>query len=562
MRGVTSVVHFVAVLLTLCTTFAFAELDLTYSVSQQCTPLNVSWTSSASGYPYTVWIMGNLGYVDAYRINSDYQPGADKITFQYVVPAPSMGLNSFVVAVADNNGNGNTTRPLGITAPSGSSTSCDPYTAFLAWQWAGDPTSGDMVECGNVRFYNIGDRGTRPFTLTWVPIQGTPITVQIPSRYTTNISTFIYNAIMPFEAGTQFQIVLGDASGGGSGGASQIYTAGSASNKTCLADGYQLVDAVSSMALPTATNVAVYRNLAGAISTSAPQKGGSSGGSHVGAIAGGAIGGAIALGVAIGCLFAFLIYRRRQNAKRQQARQANDCFVDIDGDEDELDGHTRLRPRRGEGVSQSYAVSPFVYEESPYDGDTQHQSLEMLSRSSRSHSYNHGTPLSLAPSAPQQGGYGDLLTAAGLNMRRSPSATQSHGGEHSNQSHGSQQGMLLESFTPPHPSFAAGSDQRGSHSSGFFHLTNDDSIAGPSHQSGEAGPLPNKDRTGDNAATAARAGAGAPRRVVMHSDGGPLPQPTSDDEDDNMDELPPQYGGWLQQQQQQLHGSSNADPSR
>lgn len=89
-----------------------ARLDLTTSVSQVCTPLNVTWTPEADGYPYTVWVTGLRGASDSYRINSDYQPNSPNITFQYVVPPPSVGFNSYVVTVADNKGNGNTSKLL------------------------------------------------------------------------------------------------------------------------------------------------------------------------------------------------------------------------------------------------------------------------------------------------------------------------------------------------------------------------------------------------------------------------------------------------------------------
>ncbi|PWZ00852.1 hypothetical protein BCV70DRAFT_230921 [Testicularia cyperi] len=559
-----------------------ADLELSYSVSQQCTPLNITWTPTTSGYPYTIWIMGNRGFVDAYRINSDYQPGATSITFQFVVPAPTSGFNSFVVAVADANGNGNSTRPLGISTPSGSSSSCDPYTATQSWQWAGDATDGNMVPCGNVRFYNIGDRGTRPFTISWVPIQGTPITVQVPDRYATNISTFVYNSNVPFSEGTQFQIVAGDTVGGGSGGASEIYTVGSGGNSSCLSNSGTLQDAITTRALPLATNVATFRGLKGAISTSAATNSGSKGGGggNVGAIAGGAIGGAIALGVAIGCLIAFLLFRKRQKAKREQARREEDRFVDLDEDFVDSDNADSRRPgQHGAGVSQSYGVSPFVYEATGSDDGAQHphQSVEMMSRTSGTHSWGgDGMPLSQqlsqSPHSPLTNpSYGELLTAAGIGMARSPSDSQSGAGANSNQSHGSQQAMLPphDPLAAPQPVFRGVDSRRASSGSGILRLANTDdaemAAAAELGSSQEAGPLPSKQQMQANQGGSGSRGPGSSRRVVVHADGGPLPQPTSDDEDEeHLDELPPQYGGWLDSNNNSANpsaGGSNQGPT-
>ena len=36
---------------------AEARLDFTTSYPRQCTPLNITWTPTASGYPYSVYIM-------------------------------------------------------------------------------------------------------------------------------------------------------------------------------------------------------------------------------------------------------------------------------------------------------------------------------------------------------------------------------------------------------------------------------------------------------------------------------------------------------------------------
>lgn len=509
-----------------------SAFPLNYTVSQQCTPLNVTWKAVSEGFPYTVWILANHGFVQTFRINNDYQPGSDYITFQYVVPPPSAGFTSYTVTVGDSRGDGNTTQTLGITTPPGSDSNCPAYTGSAAFTYAADPRNGSMIQCGAVRFYNIGDRGTRPFTISFVPLGKTPVSVQVPDSATLNISNFQFQSLVPFAEGTQFQTVLGDASGPGSGGASEIFTVGpSTYSPSCLASEYQLPGKLP-LALPIANTVATFSNLPGAIPTNRPNP--SSGSSHqTGAIAGGAIGGAIALGVAIGCLIAFLLYRRRQKAKREMARSEEVRFVDLDvDDDDDWAGARRTRSsrRNGQGgqsddgrpVQSSYTVSPFVYEPrhhagSSYDGNG--QSLEMTS------------PISTNPS------YGELLNAAGLASSAGVSPSDDFPPRAGNLS------AYSRTSQDPFASRATGIDRDGTGmGSEAMHGGSSSSVG--LHSAPAAARSPSKAQA---AAEQARRDARAPRRVVQHSDGGPLPQPSSDTEDEEVvDELPPEYGGWLQ----------------
>ncbi|GAC72937.1 hypothetical protein PANT_7c00345 [Moesziomyces antarcticus T-34] len=516
---------------------------LNYTVSQQCTPLNVTWKAVPEAFPYTVWILANHGFVQTYRINSDYQPGADHITFQYVVPPPSAGFTSYTVAVGDSRGDGNTTQTLGIATPSGSSSNCGAYTGSSAFTYAADPANGTMIQCGAVKVYNIGDRGTRPFTISFVPLGGAPVSVQVPQLYTLNISSFVYQTLVPFAQGTQFQTVVGDASGPGSGGASEIFTVGpSTFTPACLASDYRLPNQLSTP-LPIASSVAMFNNLGGAIPTdAAAQK--SSSGHPTGAIAGGAIGGAIALGAVIGVLVAFLLYRKRKKTKRDAARSEEVRFVDLDGDDDD-DIWGTADPRRdaarpagrsndgGRPAGQSYTVSPFVYDPR-HDGASSDgrygQSLEMTS------------PSSANPS------YGELLSAAGLSSAAvSPMDDYpSRAGNASIHSHSSQN---------PFSSRAAGIERSGTSGSGGDGSHPYATGAGMGIHS--ASSLPSKAQM---SAQQERRDNRAQRRVVQHSDGGPLPQPSSDTEDEEVvDELPPEYGGWLQNNAN-ASGSGGAPP--
>ncbi|TKY85277.1 hypothetical protein EX895_006357 [Sporisorium graminicola] len=516
-------VPLLAALTLLALSTSISAFPLNVTVSQQCTPLNVTWKAVPERFPYTIWIAANHGFVQTYRINSDYQPGAQYITFQFIVPPPSGGFTSYTVTVGDSRGDGNTTQALPINTPSSSSSNCPAFAGSAAFQYAADPRNGSMIQCGAVHFYNIGDRGTRPFTISFLPLGGTPVSVQVPDRSTLNTSNFDYLTLVPFAQGTQFQTVLGDASDPGSGGASAIFTVGPSSLTPCLAENYRLPDRLS-VALPIASNVATYSNLAGAISTSAPPRGSES--NPTGAIAGGAIGGAIALGVAIGCLVAFLLYRRRQKTKRNLARSEEVHFVDLDSDDG--DEWAAARPSRssrrngnspaeeGTTAGRSYAVSPFVYEPRHHTGSSGRgngQSLEMTS------------PHSTNPS------YGELLNAAGISSSAGVSPSDDYpprAGNVTMHSHHSSQ--VHNPFSSSYAAFSSGSHAESS--------------GATLHAAAAATSTSSKAQA---AAAQARREQRAPRRVVQHTDGGALPQPSSDTEDEDVvDELPPEYGGWLQ----------------
>ncbi|PWN53848.1 hypothetical protein IE53DRAFT_96302 [Violaceomyces palustris] len=576
------------------------ELDISTSISQQCTPLNVTWVPQRDAYPYTVWIGGLLTSVETFRVDSNYQPNAEQLTFQYSVPAQSSTFNNFVVTVADSLGNGNTTRPLNVATPSGSSSSCDPFTAQSSWVWAGDSQVGginNMVQCGTVRFYNIDRRGTRPFTISWVPVNGTPITVNVPQSATSDISTFIYNSTVPFAEGTQFQIVLGDASGGASGGGSQLYTVGPSSDRSCLAPNFVLPNSNTRLAIPVSNNIATFQNLAGAISADASNgnntgggggDGSGGGGTSVGAIAGGAIGGAIALGVMVGCGIAFLLYRRRQKKAKEDARKDDAHFVDLDGDEDEngAAGAAALTVGRGRrpdgGVPQSYSVSPFTYQPAPthespefrneggpftshemtnvstgrpgsFAGQSSiHAGVAMPSSSHSRVSSGYASPLQHNPSWSYQG-----HSVVGHQLPQPPlpvNAAAFHGRQSSVSSAGVAYRLRATNQDEIDPAEETGGGSTGSGSSSMFgnynSNSNDFANVDPAYLGAnanaqaaraDAGPLPRKGALPGDEET--RPTANPNRRVVMHADGGPLPQPESDDEE-AVDELPPQYGGW------------------
>lgn len=215
---------------------AASALSFNLSQSAQCAPLNVTFAPSrdTSRFPYIVWVSSLFSAAQSFQINSNYQRDANgNITFQYRVPPQSNTFNSFVVTLADAKGDANSSRPLVPLNNLGTPSTCDPYTTSAAFTWASDSLTGsinNMVQCGQIKLYTVDERGTRPFTITFVPLGGTPLTINIPASATPRQSFFNYTATLPYSEGTQFFLVAGDATGATSGGASQLFTVGAATN--------------------------------------------------------------------------------------------------------------------------------------------------------------------------------------------------------------------------------------------------------------------------------------------------------------------------------------------
>lgn len=103
-------------------------------------------------------------------------------------------------------------RALPIT--SSGKTDCDPFSKTPSWRYASDSQAAvggleNYVQCGTVRFYPTDPTplSTAPYTITWLPAQGKPVTVNVPtSALNQGGVSFIYNSTIPFAAGTQFQM--------------------------------------------------------------------------------------------------------------------------------------------------------------------------------------------------------------------------------------------------------------------------------------------------------------------------------------------------------------------
>ncbi|KDN53493.1 hypothetical protein K437DRAFT_96 [Tilletiaria anomala UBC 951] len=560
---------------------AAAALTFNLSSPAVCAPLNVTFTPTSSGFPYVVWVSSLFSATQSYRINKDYQRDANgDITFQYTIPPKSSTFSTFTVTVADAQGNGNTSRPLAPYVPAGSTASCDPYTASNSFLWASDSLVGstnNMVQCGNIKFYTLDSRGTRPFTLTYLPLQGVPQTVNVPASATQNQTFFNYTTILPYAQGTDFFIVLGDGTGGATGGTSQLYRVGASSDQDCLANSYQLPNRVAGNALPLNGITASFQNLSGAVAdstgtgmgtsgneTASGSTGGSSsggGGSNTGAIVGGIVGAIIALGIVCALGVAYFLWKRRQRKLRDAARKEEDHFVDLDGDEDMVEapgggGLLRATRRQSAGVRQSYGVSPFPYDpqhsqsntntaEASAPGSPDGTAATLLRPTSQ---HTHSTQFAAFAGAAMGAGVG---AAAGTSAASASLAGRSASPPLPPRSPFQGGAAALHSRTNSQSSAALRGPLRAINAdTGTDMIAAAEAVAGTWGASGtEAPALPQKlPLPGDESDQDGLPVAGS-SRLVQHRDAGPVPAPAlQPPEAEQVEELPPQYGGWVARQ--------------
>lgn len=473
--------------------------------------------------------------MQSYLVNEDYQPEAEQLTFQWNVPAPTSFFNSFIVSVADSKGNGNSSGVLSVGTGSDSKSNCQPYSATSAFNYAGDSQTGepsDRYQCGSVRYYPVQPpfRGTAPFSITLVPLHDKPITVDIPSSAEKNDTFFIYNSEIPLKSGTQFYQFLSDATGGGSGGGSIIYTVSPSSNDSCLSEDYKLRNENSSNPLPYGQFTALYANLPGAIDDPDHKDGGS----NVGGLVGGIIGAVIGVCGILLLIGLYIIYRRRQKRKLEAERKEQPQFIDLDDDDNADPLPMPLRSGR-DSRHQSYQVSPFTYEPAPQAASEEGIRNEVM----HYHDQSSGPSTRYPPST--HGGASPFLTPPHLSSsmpfhsQEAPRPGSAVAGTESELVSLYSGGPEGRHRTASNASGSApgGHNPNQSFSSGRYVLRTRNTTTDDSNQdSREAPALPRKTELYPGASDD-HDGSLAAARLMQHTDGGPLTE-----------ELPPSYGNW------------------
>lgn len=577
---------------TICIQFVHADLPFTHSYVRECTPLNVTWTPQNDAYPYSVYIMGIGAQVQSYQINSNYQPGAKQLTYQYQMPQRGETFQTIMIAVVDAKGNGNSSTILTVNSNENKPANCGVYAATNAWFYASDSVStssgspSDRPQCGNLKYYPVGAlRGTSPFSYSIVPVQGKPITVNIPSSATTNQSYFVFQSPLAFKQGTQFYQFMSDGVGAGTGGGSPLQTVGAGQTNACLANNYKIEGLDTIHSLPVGQIAASFDNLPGAITN--PDSNGS--GSHVGGLIGGIIGAALGVGGILLIIALYLVYRRRQKRKRELERKEQPQFIDLDEDVFDPSSRRRSNPRGGRnGVRQTYSVSPFTFQDTGADRD--HDGMALMVAGEGGGTLNSvGTTTSdynasaLRHSSPNDGGLPSPISDYGYAL---PSNTGN-----------ASQALLRRGSNDPY-NYHAGRNQNsiyssnhlptgsgGSSSSGPFGMSaaiSGNEFGGPSGlQSPTEGTMSsasayvlrarNADQQGQSmtqrSTTASRDDGLEPSRslpsksaaameeeerrriassrFVQHHDAGRLAVAPGTEEDELQEDLPPTYGEWI-----------------
>lgn len=355
----------------------FADLPFRWSFPQECTTFNVSWKPDNNAFPYSVYLMSMSANVQSWRIDSDYQPNASEITFQYQLQQFSDVFQSFMVAVVDSKGNGNSSTVLAPKRMQNRPLNCSVYAESNAWTYASDlaekekgASSEDRLQCGFLNYYPVDNlSGTGPFSYSLIPELSKPITVNIPASSQKNKTYFNYEGIVPFAQGTRFYQFMSDSTRAGSGGGSPLYTVGPSKNTSCLQNGYKIQNLDTIHALPVGSFIAYFQNLPGAINypnselgnNTTPgnqpkpnvddHKGTQDNNKNFGPLIGGILGALFGF-----LLLAFIFYRWRnsvQEKKHKNDRMERPQFVDLWDNTFEQDQS---------GVRQSTLISPFISE--------------------------------------------------------------------------------------------------------------------------------------------------------------------------------------------------------
>ncbi|PWN35156.1 uncharacterized protein FA14DRAFT_154582 [Meira miltonrushii] len=357
-----------------------ADLEFTTSLPQECTTFNVSWKPEMDAFPYSVYFLGTAKQVLSWRIESDYQPNQSEITFQYFLPKASSSFQSFIVAVVDSKGNGNSSKILTPTSIAAQSEECVLSSFYKNNSWTFNtgyitPPGFNLeqdpwinLQCGEVSHLPYGKHiGKGPFSLSLVPEHDKPITLNIPELAQTGAYDFNYYTVIPYKAGTNFFQFMSDSVQSAAGGGSEKITVGASQNYSCFQSGFKLPDVNTTNALPVGSNSTSFQNLPGAIPIPANDTGNDSnilnstvsgqgihgdyGARNLKSLLGGILGSSFGI-----LLLAFVIYKVHQMLQMRQQkkhRMERDQFVDL--------GES-INDQGSPGIKQSTLISPFFYE--------------------------------------------------------------------------------------------------------------------------------------------------------------------------------------------------------
>ncbi|KZT56415.1 hypothetical protein CALCODRAFT_497455 [Calocera cornea HHB12733] len=278
----------------------------------QCGQLTLNWTGGVAPYEVTLLPLNGINTTTAVWTDSLIDTNITTTSWTYPVKFPA-GLN-FTLVMSDATGFGTGGTSQIYTVANSSDSSCLPAALHPLQFFFELENNTRIVQCDQINF-QISGAVALPVTLRGIVPGGESWQYVTPSFLTSNNwpagwSEKQMNWTLQLIQGTQVAFMLGDQTGPGSGGTTQLLTVSAGSSDSCLSQGY-----FSTTPAPAA---GAALETAPASSPSATAAGTSSGStSHTGAIVGGVIGGLAGIVLLIGGIM-FLM--RRYNKRKRQRR--------------------------------------------------------------------------------------------------------------------------------------------------------------------------------------------------------------------------------------------------
>ncbi|KZO97872.1 hypothetical protein CALVIDRAFT_535970 [Calocera viscosa TUFC12733] len=291
-------------------TFVHAFTFTINEAPTQCGQLTLNWTGGIAPYEVTLLTLNGINTTTAIWTDSVIDTNITTDSWTTTVKFPA-GLN-FTLVLSDATGFGTGGTSQIYTVANSTDSSCLPATLIPLQFFFELENNTRIVQCDQINF-QISGAVALPVTLRGIVPGGESWQYVTPAFLTSNNWPPGWNAkqmnwTLQLSQGTQVAFMLGDQTGPGSGGVTQLLTVSAGSSSSCLSDGY-----FSSTAAPAAGAI----ETSPASASSGTTSGSSASTSHTGAIVGGVIGGLAGIVLLTG---AVMFLMRRYNKRKRQRR--------------------------------------------------------------------------------------------------------------------------------------------------------------------------------------------------------------------------------------------------
>jgi len=311
--------HFPAFLLSLLFLPVFTRA-FTFTLSEvptQCAPLTVNWTGGVAPYEVTFLPLNGINTSTSYWTDSVVDTNITGPSYMTSIRFPA-GL-TFIIVVSDATGFATGGTSQVYTVANGTDSSCLPPVAHPLQFFFELENNTRIVQCDQINF-QISGAVSLPVTLRGIVPGGESWQYVTPpylssGNWPPGWNDKQMNWTLQLAAGTPVAFMIGDQTGPGSGGITQLLTVEQGTSSSCLSQGY-----FSTTPAPAAGAIETSPASASASPTSTPSS--SSGStSHTGAIVGGVVGGLAGIVLLVAGVM-FLMHRHNKR-KRQQRLQSN-----------------------------------------------------------------------------------------------------------------------------------------------------------------------------------------------------------------------------------------------